>query len=519
MSRRTLYIIITLIFSLNSAIAANPDSLKTASFSTFELLPLMNPWLNTSNPAGLHLNEGPLPGRISLFYGSEEGDYKRVQQGKQFNGLGLQSQSYAKIHDINLFGNFRYEKSHERGLDYSNTNNPYRGTPYDMIDTIGNDNYNREFFYLNGALSKPFGTSTVMGIAFDYAVGVAVQDRDPRPQNKVLDMALRPGIMQTMNNVKLGLNLVYEYYNEEIDIDIVKDNAYMSIFRLLGPGVTFYHEAKSFNRLYKRNSGGFDAQLNYSDSKYHAMLGSKFLYFMETAQDGGKGGDASWNFMRDISDLKGMDWKVYANLRISKGKQYHFIDAGMNFLTSLGIEKLEKLEQVGILDAQDWVFFMDDPKYGSESVNASLSYRFMQMKNPLQQNFSITISGNYNSFEQTYHIPSQLENYQNALFSMKGTKIFSLRETQLTLGAAITYKMNTGGEQDFEAVNFINDKLLRPDFLYLTSNYYAPAADLAFEVPFKNIFNKFFLRARVELFKGDNSQSRTIASFSSGLIF
>jgi hypothetical protein len=159
---------------------------------------------------------------MNFNYNLKEGDYKRVQEGENLNAYSLQSEAYNRIKEVNFYGNFSYDKSFENGLNYSNTNNPYRASPYDMIDTLGNDNYNREFFTLNGAFSKSFSLKTIFGIAYDFNVGVSVQDRDPRPQNKVLDISLRPGFIYDLSKIKLGLNLIYNYYNEEIDIDIIR---------------------------------------------------------------------------------------------------------------------------------------------------------------------------------------------------------------------------------------------------------------------------------------------------------
>lgn len=512
-------LIILFLLSLSQLKGLSQEASDSASYDTYDLLFLRNPWLNTSNPAGLNMNTGTLPGRMNFNYNLKEGDYKRVQEGESFKAYSLQSESYSRIKDLNFYGNFSYDKSFENGLNYSNTNNPYRGTPYDLIDTLGNDNYNREFFTLNGAISKPFSPKTILGVAYDFNVGVSVQDRDPRPQNKVLDISLRPGFIYDWSKIKLGLNLIYNYYNEEIDIDIIKENTYMTIFKTLGPEVNLYHEAKSFNRLYKRNSGGFDAQINYLSGSLNTLIGTKFLYFEEGVQDGGKGGDASWNYLRDLATLKGMDWKIYGNLQISNENDYHILNAEFNIITNLGIEKLENLEQLGVLDIQDWVFYMEDQKYNSSKIDASLSYRYLKMKDECSKNYSLSLNSGYSSFEESYYIPFQNQNYNNAFVSLEGLKAFFIKNVQLSLMGGFKYKMNLGGEQDFERDDFINERLLYPDFLYLTSNYYAPKLKIVYEIPLRKLFDKLFINAEAEYYNGDNGQSLTIANFSTGVIF
>jgi hypothetical protein len=492
---------------------------STVSLNSFETIVLLNPWLGTSNPAGLHFNEGPLPGRMNLHYGLQDGAYKRVQQGDRLDRFSLQSSSYTRVKDMNLFGSFSYEKSLEQGLDFSNTNDPYRGTPYDMIDTVGGDSYNREFFFLNGTLAKPLGRSLVAGVSYDFGVGVSVQDRDPRPQNKVLDMSLKPGLIWSLPKLKLGLNLEYVYYNEEIDIDIIKENAYMTIFRVLGPAVAYTHEAKSFNRLYKRNSRGGGGQLNYRNGRLDILLSGEFLYFNESAHDGGKGGDASWSYLRHVSDLEGMDWSADGTLKYSGDRFMHLLNARLNVVSSLGTEKIAKLVQVGVLDTQDWIFFMDDPKYCSEKVDARVTYDWVRMKGPFTKDWSVRLGGGYSSFAERYHIPFQEQWYSSALVSLEAEKIFHAGRSAFTLGGGVRYRWNLDGLLDLEISNFMYDKLLQPDYMYLTDDYVVPSVRVAYELPLKRIFEKYFFDSRVELYRGTEGRSRLMAGFSTGVIF
>ncbi len=119
--------------------AVGQDSIPAISLNSFDLMPVLNPWLSSTNPAGLSLNPNILPGKMNLAYSTETGDYKRVQQGDNINHYNFQTQRYTKIENTFFYGSFSYNKSFEKGIDYSDVNNPYRGTPYLLIDTIGND--------------------------------------------------------------------------------------------------------------------------------------------------------------------------------------------------------------------------------------------------------------------------------------------------------------------------------------------------------------------------------------------
>ena len=499
--------------------AQTKDS-TSVSFKTFETLKIENPWLKTSNPAGLNYNKGPLPKELDLRYKLEDGDYKRVQQGDQINYYSFSTKSYLKIEDVNLFGSFSYDKSYERNLDYSNTNNPYRETPYDYIDTIGGDTYDREFFYLNGALSKPLGESTIFGLGVDFGVGVSVQGNDPRPENKVLDLLVTPGIIHSFSKVKFGLNFIYQYYNEEIEIDIIEENATATIFKMLGPAINYINiEGTSFNRLYKRNSYGGDLQLNYSLGNLNVLLSAKGIYFKETTEDGGKSDYKSWNYMRNYSRFEGMDWNFYTNIQLKKNLLIHNIDGNFRYLTTLGTEIIEDLDLVGDLDNEDWVYYADEPKYASRRIGAELEYDYIKMNNSVVQNYTIKLRAKYNLYEQEYHMPEQWENYENIVFGLAASKDFSFKKSLISLGVDFDYKMHITGKQRFEETNFIYDLITQPDFKFLTDNYYAPALNLLYEKPLTKIFDKIFIDTKSKLFIGENGQSRLVANFSLGVIF
>ncbi len=518
MNKRVFFIVL-FAFQVIVSKAVEQDSTVNVSLSSFEMLKILNPWLNTSNPAALQFNKGILPRMINLYYGLEDGDFKKVQQGEQLNNYSFQSKSYLKIEDINLFGSFSYDKSYENNLDFSNTNNPYRETPYDMVDTIGGDTYDREFFYLKGSMSKPIGEFTSFGISFDFGIGVSVQESDPRPENKVLDISVSPGFIHSLSKFKFGLNFIYKYYNEEIEVDIVEDDATATIFRMLGPGVYTYHEAQSFNRLYKRNSFGGDGQISYKTKDLNTILGVKTVYFKETVQDGGKGGGASWNYIRNYAEFEGIDWNVYDILQIDKGLIIHDLNANFHLLTTRGTEIIENLEQVGDLDNEDWVFYSDEPKYQSQRIDASLAYRFIKLKTKALQNYTLEVKINYDSYKQEYHIPYQIESYDNALIGFKASKVFNIKNTMLSLSTGIDYKMSLDSKQNFEKINFIYDRILYPDFEMLTNNYYAPIVNFSYEQPLNKLFEKIFFDAKTKLLIGENGQSRIIANFSTGVIF
>lgn len=499
--------------------AGNQDSICTVSLNSFDLMPVLNSWLYSTNPAGLSLNPNISPGKMSLNYHAETGDYKRVQQGENINHFSFQTQRYTKIKNSFFYGSFSYDKSFEIGTNYSNVNNPYRGTPYLYIDTIGNDTYDREFFTLKGGLSAPLNHYLSWGLSTDFNVGLASQNRDPRPKNKVLNLSVSPGLLFSFSKLNLGFNLLYNYYNEDIETKIIEENKQIAFFQLHGLGTYIYHVASSFSRLYKQNSLGGETQVNYKSGNLNSLLGAKLLYIKEIANDGRRAGNASWSYIKNDSEFEGITIEIFNTTTINNFSSIHCFHANSKINSMLGAEIIQRLEVSEETGAIHWVTYGKEEKYCSTLIDAELSYNYLRMKEEFKRNYEFRCALNYYGFEHAYYIPNGEEAYQNIMFSFSFDKSFYISNHIVSISAGLKYKKNISSNQNFEQNTFIIDKLLQPDFNFLTTNYYAPGFKLSYEIPLNRLFDKYFFMTNVDLYHGNSDQTRTIFNFSTGVIF
>lgn len=518
MNKRSFLLVL---FTLNIGLylSASSDSLQRTNLHSFELVHLQNPWLFTTNPAALSQMNLSLKGILNVDYSFENGDYKRVQQGDKMNSYKFATSSYSQINDISLYGSFNFEKSLENGLNYSNVNDPFRLTPYQVVDTIGNDIYDREFYSASGGISKPFGNKLILGLASDFTVGLAAQNRDPRPQNKVFNMTVSPGLIWKLDKFKLGANFIYQYYNEEIEINIVRANYQATFFTLHGPGIATFHEAASFNRLYMRNSLGFDLQFAYENSKTKSINGLRFLVHEETAGDGRKAADASWSYIKDDSQLNAFQFDLYNTTSLMNNERIHSFGYMLNVNTLLGKEIIQRLERIDGIDMDDWVTYGVEEKYGAEDFKLNVYYHYFKLKSGSQKDCGLKLYADYHSFIENYYIPNQEAYYKNLSFGISIDKVFYPHSKSFSLGMNLKYKMNLDGAQNFSDYTFLAEKILMPDFEYLTCNYLAPGLNVAFEIPTRKIFDQYFIKSAVEFYLGSNGQSRTIFNLSTGVTF
>ena len=212
--------ILLLIISLITC-ATEPKDVKPYNLLTFRQIEAESPWLQSGNGAGLSQMPELFPSELKFDFGQTNGDFYSIFEGQSDQSFNFSSRSFRKINKTYLYGSFSYRKSYEKGLNFSNTNEPSLNYPYLLTDTIGNDTYDREFFKLAGVISSPVNEKLDWGLSFDYQVGVASQNRDPRPENKVMKANISPGLLFKQDQFKLGANLLYGYYNEDIDVSVV----------------------------------------------------------------------------------------------------------------------------------------------------------------------------------------------------------------------------------------------------------------------------------------------------------
>ncbi|MCF8380707.1 MAG: hypothetical protein K9H49_14130 [Bacteroidales bacterium] len=518
MNNKLIYIFL-LLFSVLNSNAQVSDSINAVSLNSFDLIRIINPWLMSSNPAGLVLNPDISPGRMNLAYHGENGDYKRIQQGENIGNYSFQTERYKKKDNTFYFGTFSYDKSLEKGVFYSNINNPYRGTPFLLIDTIGNDEIDREFFTLRGDLATPLFKNINWGFSADLNVGLASQNRDPRPKNKVLNLSLSQGLLFSFSKLNLGLNMLYSYYNEDIEVEIIKENTQMAFFQLHGLDSYTYHVAASFNRLYKRNSMGGEAQINYNSGKINSLFGTRFLYIDETADDGRKAGDASWSYIKNDSELEGISIELYNTTKITNNSSIHSFNVKARINSMLGSEIIQRLEVFGETEAVDWLTYGVEEKYYSSLKDAEFSYSYLKMKEEFLQNYKIHFAANYYSFEQAYYVPDRDDAYENVILSLDLDKSFYLKKNIISLATGIKHKKNLGFSHNYGEGNFITEKLLIPDLNFLSSDFNALSLKLSYERSLNKLFDKYFFNSTIDLYSGENDLNRTIYNFSTGVIF
>jgi hypothetical protein len=368
-------------------------------------------------------------------------------------------------------------------------------------------------------ISSPLNSKLDWGLSFDYKVGVASQNRDPRPENKVLQTNISPGLLFKQDQFKLGANLLYGYYNEDIDVSVVEENVEHTMFQLHGPGIFTYHASSSFFRLYQQQRFGGGMQFEWKAEKLSNILYSEYIYSIQTIDDGRKGNLAMWSAVKHDARLDGINWSLTDVFSMVKGQKVHQIKMELNLGSRLGTEFIQRLEKVGEADQEHWITYANEQKYYSLQTNAELNYQLMQKDENNLMNALFQAGLSYSAFDEKYYLPNQELSYANLMFESSFLKLFALRESDFSAEMKLRYRFNLNGEQNLTVTNFMVQKIYVPEFSYLTEDFISPGVSIGYQLPLKMLLGKYFIKTDFDWCHSTNGLNRTVFSFSTGLIF
>lgn len=474
-----------------------------------------NPLLLSNNPTAIYWNANDSLGQFSLAYHKENGNYKPTMIGASKNSFILSTDSYKKVAKTMLWGAFEYNKSIEQDMCYTNVYDSYRNTPYLYADTIGGDAYDREQFSFNTKLSTPLNDRLFLGTQVEYMVGLGAQSRDPRAENKIMNLNSKLGLFYLFGeNIKLGVNGVYAYFNEDIDINVVEQNTTHTIFNLTGLGTYSNHESSTFYRLYKRHTVGGDVQLSTGNN----IVEVGYRSFDEIVLDGRKESGATWSTIKDDSRLRGCNYALNDIYTLHKGSGTHQLKLSANMQKIVGTEILQELQKVNEdYDIYQWTTFNEEDKYTNTTQSASFSYEYAKYSTPFLRNYSIEMEANIEDHEERYYFPNQKISYTNIDYSLSVSKLFSWQKHRIDTKLCMGAKNNLSQQINLTQTSVFTELITVPEYNYFSSDHINGYIDINYDYSI-NDTKRIFINARYQHVHSDEF-NRSSMNITTGYLF
>jgi hypothetical protein len=125
----------------------------------------------------------------------------------------------------------------------------------------------------------------------------------------------------------------------------------------------------------------------------------------------------------------------------------------------------------------------------------------------------------YSAFDEKYYLPNNDQNFSNLMFAATYLKLFTFPRASFSAEMKFSYQFNLDGNQKMSVENFLVKKIFRPEFIYQTESYLSPGISLAYQVPLKKTFDKYFVKTDFDWYHSANGRNSILFCLSTGLIF
>lgn len=510
--------ILLVLFVANVAIAQQKSTPNSPA--SIEYLKARSLWFYSGNGAGLVLDKLNNFSFLEATYSSLSGDFKRVQQGDKESTLSVVTEGGQKLGKAYAWGQFSYNNETVRDSRFNTAMlDPFRGVPYYPVDPNISDWKKQNYNLQMSVASKPLWDRYILGIQAKYNAYTGAKQVDPRSEQYIYSINIKPGIAASWGNHQVGVNVEYENMIQETrkhtnSNSQVDQNVY--VMKGLGHNYTSVigglQSLGSF--LYNANKVGAEIQYSYS------LCDIKFLvnggYYMR-AED----------VIRDITKPRKegslIENGAYAKLSaLLENENLHRVDL------SYKRENLKGIEYVQVLDTryevQQWVDLYSSVRSTYNYDQIGLSYDFYRGSDN-EYKWKGGLFTDYRLNFDRYHMPASRMLIENLFLGIDGKVNLPVAlNSRFLLGGEFVYKYNVNGFYKYggpEPTDDVITKFMEPDFNYLKESYYKIGANLSFyTVVGKSQKNGLFFRASGDYYKPKTlSGSRVFATFGVGLTF
>lgn len=268
--------------------AGEPDAKNRYDFGFIEQT---NPWLTSSNGAGLRWLTISNTSKAEAYFTKSNGDFKNYSESADSYQFGLNTESYYTLGKVTLYGKIAYDNFMGQDMTGSVWIDPY-DAPFNIVEFYDKDagEKNREHYRVAAGVGYDLARALRIGARFDYGATNYTKRKDLRHTNTQLDMNLSLGLTYTFcGRFTLGADYIYARKIEELKFDTfgTTDQQY---YVLIAPGAFYgnweqyggrgYTEASYTPPLFNEYQGAA-VQLAYNSDRVDA-----FYEFTYKSRDG-----------------------------------------------------------------------------------------------------------------------------------------------------------------------------------------------------------------------------------------
>lgn len=426
------------------------DNEKINSPAGFEFMKKGELWRQSSNAAGLWLDNPAEYTELAAGYKVSSGNFHRPQQGKRENDLVFSAEGAVRLKKYYLWGKFDYSRDATKEAVYNaSIIDPYRDMPYYVADT-NPSNWNKQHYTLQFKAATPAFGPVSFGVEGTYKASIGSKQRDIRVDSRFYTIEVKPGIVYTIDrNNHIGAN--FQYYNTKEHSGMSNVNVYVDqdYYEMYGLGSA--RKGLGWGRSTSYNGNGLGGGLQYyHNGAVRILLSANYLKRVEDVQVDGSS-------PRDDGTVREETWTSKIAL-FRKGEKYAH---------SLNIQYLHKkmdgIEYVTLLnDSTGWESLRSDIASQYSTRRLSADYTLFSNRNQ-EYDWYAGVDIMYEKEEDEYLLPRSTWGYENMRFGISGKKNFALSGhlmKRLLIGADLHYNKNLSGSYRYNGPH--------PDYIVVT---------------------------------------------------
>ena len=439
-----------------------------ASLNTFEMLPVIFPWVETSNSAALAgFNLGNMS-RAQAGYSFKDDEITLTQNPQVTSSYHADTKGFIHLGSLALYGSFGYTNAGYKGATYNGTMMFDTYNPYLVGDTVSARQF-REQFNMEGKVSYSLNDRITIATGAEYMSTVGAKQKDPRNKNTISSLRVSPGITYDFGRTKVGLSGSVYTTSNEISYS-VEGNWNQNLFVFLGLGY-FRQEVNisSYSQWYTGRGYAGSVQASHDNEKIFMLAEISYDHFKEEARSGSS--------FRLIDGITGTDdISLKGLIRLTRGKALHLFNLNTSLKAVHSDEILQRSYSVNkgtysydSLATVSWI----ENKHMINDIGGEVRYSYLVLDNT--DNIKIEFGGAVGAdYFSTEHFPVQSYGYYNT-FNLSGTifarKLLKAGHLLMTPGLEICYRMNLGSD-----MAYIVQPLSIPDMVY--HDYFVSKADI-----------------------------------------
>ena len=446
-------------------------------------------WHNTSNAAGLSLDDSPNRGFASIGFNHRGGDYHRVQEGGAMNNMQFFTERYQRLgRYLYSYGKVDFNLGRTKDRAFADQYRPYNSNPYQSGSDIAGS-YDHQDFDMVASVGTTDFSGWRFGLQLNYQLGDLSRLRDPRSRSQLLDYRLTPSVSYTMGGHTLGLSGYYDRRKEKMGpLVTVQSDATLTYYLFSGMeyATGTIGGYSSFNREWVNHQVGAAMDYGYRSDSFHTLnsfgisRGEEYAYGTYKYEPG-----------RYFTYL----YNVQSQNRLLTGSVLHQVDVRMDWQQGYADEYRQQLiikndPQIGTTSYTYEKQLEFRKRYQVRTFDCAFRYRANFLNDApsrLLQQATASLKG-YTGFSidthkaSNRHLPLSSSDYSRINFQLENG--ISLFKQHLTADLTLGYSVSTRADlQLADDSSVLAQRVLLKDLPYYDANLLHGRLQVMYQFP------------------------------------